>query len=233
MGNRNIFTLIELLVVIAIIAILAAMLLPALKNARDSAKKIVCAGNMKQIGLTFRLYGDDNNDYFPPPHSYAEDGTTYVRWPALLVPYLYPSKNTLTGWNFMSGNLGTIFYCPSNDKVHYGNDYGINGIKDWFGTAYNYEGITLVKTSQLRTPSATFTSADSTWDDGAGFRLYTPWNPWTIPNGGFYVGSRHTGSANFVFVDGHVEPFQFKNIPTNSCAPGNGFGGVNNNFWGY
>ena len=76
MRSRRGFTLIELLVVIAIIAILAAMLLPALAAAKQRAWTIACTSNLRQLGLGQRMYADDNNEFYP------ESGST-ILWNAI------------------------------------------------------------------------------------------------------------------------------------------------------
>src|SRR5215831_17572568 len=82
------FTLIELLVVIAIIAILAAMLLPGLARAKESACRIKCTGTLKQLALSLKLYVDDNRNYLPPR-------SDTIRWPTKLLD-LYRNTNLLT-----------------------------------------------------------------------------------------------------------------------------------------
>jgi prepilin-type N-terminal cleavage/methylation domain-containing protein len=127
--NLRAFTLIELLVVIAIIAILAAILLPVLAKARETAKKNKCVSNLKQIGDALKMYQDDWNHYYPPIDDAEGVGAELHPWPEHLMPHV---KNK------------EVFVCPADERPSRVNEARGQAWGFWWYTSggkqvYGYE----------------------------------------------------------------------------------------------
>jgi prepilin-type N-terminal cleavage/methylation domain-containing protein len=150
------FTLIELLVVIAIIAILAAMLLPALSRAKESGKSISCLNNLRQISLASQMYVDDNHGYYPPR-------SMTNRWPDLMYDNFGHNLKLL----LCPDEAGTPLTDTNSPDVadESPRSYFINGWNDYFAGSDGQSGLAIgdsMKQSAIQYTSDTYLFGEKT-----------------------------------------------------------------------
>ena len=208
--NRVRFTLIELLVVIAIIAILAAILLPALNSARERGRTASCINNLKQIGTAQEMYRGDNEDWFceyePGTAVFKGEKLNWMRWMFLLDPYVqmveYVSKTDY-------GKMGPVLGCPSDANFNITYNGGDKmGSSNNTSYGYNYKlclrageagKIVVWKYEKVKTPSGKIMFADAYHNED----ISTTQGSSKL-NESTKIAQRHNKGANILWVAGHV-----------------------------
>ncbi len=236
-SHRVAFTLIELLVVIAIIALLAALLLPALGRAKGEALNAACLSNLKQLQVCYVSYSQDNDDWFVP-NSYVYLGSdptrpfrTNASWAPGDVRQDTTVSNLTQGLLWPYNTVAGIYRCPADKSTISGTTIPRTrsyNLSLWLNCDYE-SNRTMRTTADLNlsgfSTERVFTFIDTHEDAivDPTFGIYLP----SDPNLGFYYGNRwgdlpadrHRQGANLAFVDGHVEHWRWK-VPKKFTAFG-------------
>ena len=202
--NRFAFTLIELLVVVAIIAILAAILFPALAQTKEAAKQTACLSNSKQLALGALLYAEDCDEVLPP----TQNGS-FVLWPDLINPYVKNAR---------------VRVCPG-DSPGAVNSYGLNELVFVDDTDFLPNMPPAVPTeTQFTSPANSVmlgelgTLDDFTTPKVNGYKLTAPDADLNDPYDA-RPAARHFGRANIAFMDGHSKALALSQFYAGQTPP--------------
>ena len=202
--RRFAFTLIELLVVIAIIAILAALLLPALQSARERGKTALCINNLKQWSMRFQTYVDDSNSLYPVQIDKSIDDTNWYYWNMILNLHenIDPQQyHKYTGYNLCPSDTAPRTYLSNviadKNMVSYGYSYYMNQRKKdgTYELSYQHQ----IHQRMIKSPSRLVLVTETNYPDFSPNYVQQKNNP-----NKYIPMFRHNKSVNFVFADGHA-----------------------------
>ena len=209
------FTLIELLVVIAIVAILASLLLPVLTKSKAKVEGATCANNIKQLGLAWQLYADENGDLLVNNHGVPETLARRQTWANNVEDWVDGEDNTNVVYLSESklgpyANRSTrIYKCPADrepaangERIRSMSMNGMVGNPGELTNRFNPLYVQFYKAAEAPNPAGIFVFLDEhcdTLNDGFFINRLEDYTWGNVP------GSYHNGAVNLSFVDGHLE----------------------------